>query len=178
MMIAPKSVSVAKAAPAAAGRATDALRRFRREEDGSLIIFGLFAFVMMLLLAGVALDLMRFEERRTTLQNTIDRASLAAADLQQSLDPKEVVKDYFLKAGLKPPADDDIIVTEGTLTDYRKVEISVSEEMPTWFMALVGVKTLSTPASSTAEESVGQIEISLILDVSGCLLYTSPSPRD
>ena len=169
MMIAPKSVSVAKAAPAAVGRATDALRRFRREEDGSLIIFGLFAFVMMLLLAGVALDLMRFEERRTTLQNTIDRASLAAADLQQSLDPKEVVKDYFLKAGLKPPADDDIIVTEGTLTDYRKVEISVSEEMPTWFMALVGVKTLSTPASSTAEESVGQIEISLILDVSGSM---------
>jgi len=169
MMIAPKSVSVAEAAPTFAGLAARALRRFRREEDGSLIIFGLFAFVMMLLLAGVALDLMRFEERRTTLQNTIDRASLAAADLQQSLDPKEVVKDYFLKAGLTPPADDAIIVTEGTLSDYRKVEISVSEEMPTWFMALVGVKTLSTPASSTAEESVGQIEISLILDVSGSM---------
>lgn len=167
--IAAKSVSVPSARPAAIGRARAAFRRFRREEDGSLIIFGLFAFVMMLLLAGISLDLMRFEERRTTLQNTIDRAALAAADLQQSLDPKEVVKDYFRKAGLKPPADADIIVTQGSLSDYRKVEIGVSEQMPTWFMSLVGVKTLSTPAASTAEESVGQIEISLILDVSGSM---------
>ena len=161
-------------APAAAGpkrvrMLETALGRFRRDEDGSLVIFGLFAFVMMLLLAGVSLDLMRFEERRTTLQNTIDRASLAAADLQQTLDPKDVVRDYFQKAGLKPPAPENIIVTQGTYSDYRKVEISVSEEMPTWFMALVGVKKLSTPAASTAEESVGQIEISLVLDISGSM---------
>lgn len=146
-----------------------AVGRFRSEEEGSLIIFGLFAFVMMLLLAGVSLDLMRFEERRTTLQNTVDRASLAAADLQQKLDAKDVVKDYFRKAGLKPPADEDIIVTQAALGDYRKVEISVTEQMPTWFMALVGVKKLSTPAASTAEESVGQIEISLVLDISGSM---------
>ncbi len=165
----PKVIEVAPATEPRRRALHAAFGRFRREEDGSLLIFGLFAFVMMLLLAGVALDLMRFEERRTTLQNTIDRASLAAADLQQTLNPKDVVRDYFQKAGLKPPAPEDIIVTQGTLSDYRKVEIKVSEEMPTWFMALVGVKTLSTPASSTAEESVGQIEISLILDVSGSM---------
>lgn len=164
-MIAPEEICIAAAATPDAPALRRAFGRFRREEDGSLLIFGLFAFVMMLLLAGISLDLMRFEERRTTLQNTIDRAALAAADLQQSLDPKDVVRDYFQKAGLKPPAPEDIIVTEGTLSDYRKVEIKVSEDMPTWFMALVGVKTLSTPAASTAEESVGQIEISLILDV-------------
>ena len=168
-MIAPDEMCVAAAAAPARPALRGAFGRFRREEDGSLLIFGLFAFVMMLLLAGISLDLMRFEERRTTLQNTIDRASLAAADLQQTLDPKDVVRDYFQKAGLKPPAPEDIIVTQGTLSDYRKVEIKVSEDMPTWFMALVGVKTLTTPASSTAEESVGQIEISLILDVSGSM---------
>ncbi len=168
-MIAPEEICIAAAATPDAPALRRAFGRFRREEDGSLLIFGLFAFVMMLLLAGISLDLMRDEERRTTLQNTIDRAALAAADLQQSLDPKDVVRDYFQKAGLKPPAPEDIIVTEGTLSDYRKVEIKVSEDMPTWFMALVGVKTLSTPAASTAEESVGQIEISLILDVSGSM---------
>lgn len=167
--IAAKFVPVPSARPAATGGARAALGRFRREEDGSLIIFGLFAFVMMLLLAGISLDLMRFEERRTVLQNTIDRASLAAADLDQTLDPKDVVRDYFQKAGLTPPAPEHIIVTEGNLGDYRKVEIKVSEDMPTWFMALVGVKTLSTPAASTAEESVGQIEISLVLDISGSM---------
>ncbi|PKP75078.1 MAG: hypothetical protein CVT84_05225 [Alphaproteobacteria bacterium HGW-Alphaproteobacteria-6] len=146
-----------------------ALARFRREEDGSLLIFGLFCFVMMLLLAGVALDLMRFEERRTMLQNTIDRAALAAADLEQTLPPKEVVKDYFRKAGLKPPADSDIIVTQGANNDSRKVQISVTEELPTWFMNMMGIDSLTTPASGTAEESIGQLEISLVLDVSGSM---------
>ncbi|MGC1489327.1 MAG: pilus assembly protein TadG-related protein, partial [Albidovulum sp.] len=42
------------------------LGKFRREEDGSLLIFGLFCLVMMMFLAGAALDLMRYEERRTT----------------------------------------------------------------------------------------------------------------
>ncbi len=142
---------------------------FRRDEEGSLLIFGLFCFVMMLMLAGVALDLMRFEERRTTLQNTVDRASLAAADLQQTLLPKEVVKDYFRKAGLNPPTDDQITVVEGAHGDSRRVSIGVSESMPTWFMSLVGVDTLTTPGVSTAEESIGEIEISLILDVSGSM---------
>jgi uncharacterized protein YegL len=145
------------------------LNAFRKDEEGSLLIFGLFCFVMMLMLSGVALDLMRFEERRTTLQNTIDRASLAAADLQQSLAPKEVVKDYFRKAGLRPPTDDQITVVNSSHGDSRRVSVSVAETMPTWFMSLVGVKTLSTPGVSTAEESVGKIEISLILDVSGSM---------
>ncbi|MDH5530083.1 MAG: pilus assembly protein TadG-related protein [Paracoccaceae bacterium] len=148
-----------------------AFKRFRREEDGSLLIFGLFCFVMMLLLAGVALDLMRFEERRTMLQNTIDRAALAAADLDQTLAPKDVVKDYFLKAGLTPPKDADIKVFQPSTGDYRKVEISVAEVMPTWFMNMAGIDIpyLNTTAASTAEESVGQLEISLILDVSGSM---------
>lgn len=150
-------------------RLTQALARFGREEDGSLLIFGLFCFVMMLLLAGVALDLMRFEERRTMLQNTIDRAALAAADLEQTLPPKEVVKDYFRKAGLTPPADNAIVVTQGTNNDSRKVEISVSEELPTWFMNMMGIDSLTTPAASTAQESIGQLEISLVLDVSGSM---------
>ncbi len=143
--------------------------RFRREEDGSLLIFGLFCFVMMLLLAGAALDLMRFEERRTTLQNTLDRAVLAAADLNQTLDPKAVVKDYFLKAGLTPPKDSDIIVKSGNFNEWRTVEANVKEDMPTWFMNMMGIPKLVTPAAGQAEERIGQVEISLVLDVSGSM---------
>ncbi len=143
--------------------------RFRREEDGSLLIFGLFCFVMMLLLAGAALDLMRFEERRTKLQNTVDRAVLAAADLNQTLDPKDVVKDYFQKAGLAPPKDSDIIVQAGNFNEWRTVTANVTEEMPTWFMNMMGIPKLMTPAAGQAEERIGQVEISLVLDVSGSM---------
>ena len=115
-----------------------------------------YTYLHVLLVAGIALDLMRFEERRTTLQNTVDRAVLAAADLNQTLEPKAVVKDYFLKAGLTPPKDSDITVDQGAFNEWRTVQASVTEQMPTWFMNMVGVKELTTPADSTAEERIGQ----------------------
>ncbi|MGB5869233.1 MAG: pilus assembly protein TadG-related protein [Albidovulum sp.] len=145
------------------------LGKFRREEDGSLLIFGLFCLVMMMFLAGAALDLMRYEERRTTLQNTVDRAVLAAADLRQTLPPKEVVKDYFRKAGLKPPSDNEIVVNQGTFNEWRTVQANVSETMPTWFMRMVDIKSMTPIGAGTAEERVGQVEISLVLDVSGSM---------
>jgi len=146
-----------------------ALARFRRDESGSLLIFGLFCFVIMLLVAGMALDLMRFEERRTLLQNTVDRASLAAADLNQTLEPYDVVVDYFVKAGLPAPAPSDVTIEAGQYNEYRTVDVRTSEMMDTWFMSMVGIDQLNTPAKSVAEERIGQVEISLVLDVSGSM---------
>jgi hypothetical protein len=148
-------------------RARQSLIRYHRADDGSMLIFGLFLFVSMLLIAGMALDLMRFEERRTKLQATIDRAVLAAADMDQTLDCKSVVKDWFQKAGAATPADNQITCTKNDFGSEVKVVASTS--MPTWFMKMVGVPTLATPTASTAEEKIGSVEISLVLDVSGSM---------
>lgn len=74
---------------------------FRREERGSLTIFSIFMIVMMLGIMGLAVDFMRSERNRTVLQHTLDRAILAAADLDQERPPVEVVNDYFETAGLE-----------------------------------------------------------------------------
>ena len=142
---------------------------FKGDERGSLLIFGLFCFVMMLFLAGVAIDLMRFEERRTRMMNTADRAVLAAAELNQKLDPKEVVRDHFRKEGLPVPKDSQITVVSAGTGASRIVKVDTSAAMPTWFMNLYGIKELSTPARATAQESVGNVEIALVLDVSGSM---------
>ena len=60
-------------------------------------------FVLTLMLAGLAVDLMRYEASRVALQNTLDRATLAAAALNQDLDPEAVVRDYVAKAGKASP---------------------------------------------------------------------------
>jgi Flp pilus assembly protein TadG len=73
---------------------------FARDEDGAMTIFAIMMFLMMLMVAGMGVDLMHNEMKRTKMQNTIDRAVLAAADLDQTLDPVEVVNDYFDKAGV------------------------------------------------------------------------------
>ena len=66
------------------------LNRFRREEEGSMIIFAMFIFITMLIVAGIAVDLMRFETNRSRLQATLDRAVLASSALDQTLDPEAV----------------------------------------------------------------------------------------
>ncbi|MCV2864555.1 Tad domain-containing protein [Albidovulum sediminicola] len=132
-------------------------------------MLGLFCFLCMLILAGVALDVMYFEEKRTRLQNTLDRSVLAAADLNQTLPPKDVVKDYFTKSGLTPPLDDEIVANTGNSNEWRSVKVNVRQGVPTMFMRMVGTPTLTAPALGAAEERVSMVEISLVLDVSGSM---------
>lgn len=139
---------------------------FARDEEGSLIIFGLFIFVLMLLGCGMGLDLMRLETARVKLQTTVDRAALAAANLNQELPPEQVVADYFDKAGLAE------FLTGVTVTEsagLRNVAVDTSLDMSTHFMGLAGVETLPARAYGAAEESIGDVEISMVLDVSGSM---------
>ncbi|HQY44643.1 MAG TPA: pilus assembly protein TadG-related protein [Paracoccaceae bacterium] len=170
-------------ATALRANARQRLSRFWRAEDGTLIIYSLFMFVCMLYLAGVALDLMRFEERRTVLQATIDRAVLAAADMDQTLDCKAVIRDWFVKAGEAAPADSDISCTKDEFGS--EVSVNANANMQTWFMNLYGIDipTLATASAGSAEEKIGSVEISLVLDVSGSmnsnsrLTYLKPAAK-
>jgi len=171
-------------------------RHFRNEEDGSIIIFSLFLFAMMLMIGGLAVDVMRAEYQRTKIQYTLDRAVLAATSLQQTVPPKEVVKDYFEKAGLSDFTPDDaaIILNETSYVDSDtgetrvtkrsvRVDMTQASNMPKIKTIFMGVnwkkifnignsdttEYLGTPVAATAINGVGRIEISLVLDVSGSM---------
>lgn len=76
------------------------LSRFCRDERGVVTIFAVYMVLMMLMICGIGVNLMQNEMMRTKVQSTVDRAILAAADLQQTLDADDVVLDYFAKAGM------------------------------------------------------------------------------
>ncbi len=142
------------------------LRRFARDEDGMVTIIAISVLMMMLMVGGIAVDLMRNEMERVRIQNTADRAVLAAADLDQTLDPESVVADYFNKAGI-PDLVNDVVVDEGL--NYRTVSVNSDSVMPTTFMRLVGVSELPLKSNATAEERVSNVEISMVLDISGSM---------
>ena len=56
------------------------LKRFWREQDGSLLILSVLIFLTMVVTSALTLDFMRQESARQRIQNTADRAALAAAD--------------------------------------------------------------------------------------------------
>ncbi|KEP71462.1 hypothetical protein DL1_07580 [Thioclava dalianensis] len=149
---------------------TNRIARFARDEDGALILLSLQLLIVMLVITGIAIDLVRQEERRTVIQATLDRATLAAADLDQTLDPKEVVKDYIKKAGLSY-LDVDPVVKQGQYDEYRRVTAEVTDNMPTIFGGLLGIKSLKTLGKSQAEEAIGNVEVSMVLDISGSMNF-------
>ena len=146
------------------------LSRFAREEDGVMVVLTIYMFLIMLLVAGIGVDMMRFEMERTRLQNTLDRAVLAAADLDQTLDPKDVVMDYFDKSGLGDRLTrDDVEVIKDV--GYRNVKARARTTVNTQFMHMTGVDTMVAPASGAAEEEIDNFEVSLVLDISGSMRF-------
>lgn len=131
-----------------------------------MTVFSVFTLLTILTITGIGIDLMRLERDRASLQYTLDRAVLAAADLDQSLSPADVVNDYLDKAGLGQYLT-GVSVNQGL--GYRIVSAQASTDMETQFMHMTGVDSLNAPAASTAEESVGGVEISMVLDVSGSM---------
>jgi len=151
------------------------LRKFRREEDGSMVVFSLFILILMLMISGMAVDLMRVETQRARLQATLDRAVLAGASLDQALDSEAVVRDYFEKAGLSDYLT-DVQVVPGD--NSKTVTASAFMEVDSYFMKMMGIESLDAPASGSAEESLSNIEISLVVDISGSMGRNSSSGQD
>ena len=129
---------------------------------------------MILMVAGVGVDLMRYERDRTTLQYTLDRAVLAAADLDQTQDPESVVQDYFDKSGLSDKLT-SVTVEQGL--GFRSVSATAETRIETQFMHMTGVDYLDAPAGGTAEERIDGVEISLVLDVSGSMNNNNRLPN-
>ncbi|MEL6465553.1 MAG: pilus assembly protein TadG-related protein [Pseudomonadota bacterium] len=131
-----------------------------------MTIFAVAMFMMMILVGGIGVDLMRNEMERTRMQATVDRAVLAAADLDQTLAPEDVVRDYFDKAGMSDYLS-SVTVDQGL--NHRTVTASANMSTVTQFMHLMGVSELPVPALAQAEERVSNVEISMVLDISGSM---------
>ncbi|NBO20416.1 MAG: hypothetical protein EBU97_00305 [Rhodobacteraceae bacterium] len=140
----------------------------RRDDGGNVTIFGLMLTVLMLMLGGIAVDVMRHEQVRTEVQQTLDRSVLAAASLTQTLPPEDVVADYFEKAGIARYLSGVTVDTtvENNRLYARSVTASAQTDLPTFFMDLNGQNTLAMTVTATAVERRSDVEVSLLLDTS------------
>lgn len=148
---------------------------FARDEEGAATIVGLIFFAMMIIAGGFAMDLMRSENDRASLQYAMDRATLAAAALDQERDPKKVVEDYLRAAGY--PADAVRIQTFKTEEEAR-ITVRGNSEVESLFMHVIGDETIEAPVWSQAREEEVRVEVSLILDISGSMGSSVGDPND
>ncbi|SEL87497.1 Flp pilus assembly protein TadG [Roseovarius azorensis] len=149
------------------------VKTFAGEDGGGILPLTLFMTVLFLTVAGLGIDTMRHEMERTRIQAALDRAVLAGAAARNSVEARNIVEDYFDKAGmasyLHDEADDDI---SSSLTS-AKVTASASKTVDTYLMKLSGVETLTAAGTSTAEVNIPKLEAILVLDVSGSMAQNS-----
>lgn len=142
-----------------------------RREDGSLTIFSLFIFILILLMSGMAVDMARHEHERVAVQNTLDTAILAAGSLESGANSEAemeaIVLDYVSKAGLDPNMVNVTPTISGSRS--RSIVATANFQMDTMFMGMMGIDSLQGAAGGRAEESQQMVEIVLVLDVSGSM---------
>lgn len=156
------------------------LSDFRSEEEGGVTIFVVMLFVLMILFGGIAVDVMRYEWRRVTLQETMDRAMLSAANLviPPEETPQSVAQDWFDVAGLgnQLTVDYSAPLIEGESTNSsRRVVGTARVRSYNHFMQLMDIPWFEGPVASGAQQGVSKIEVLLVLDITGSMAEASGS---
>lgn len=173
----------------------DVFKRFARDEEGGILIFVVMMFLTMVVAAGMAIDFMRHESARADLQNALDRGILAAVSVSQTLNDLEtpedsrlmseaIVNDYMKSSGFTASAGKNLATVKACPgfeddTYSSCLEASADYTMKTFFLNIIGYKTIKVPARARAEDVRKDVEISMVLDVSGSMGWVANgSPPD
>ena len=149
------------------------LRDFLADRGGNVAIITAFALIPLLVIAGGATDIARHEAYRVQLQDGVDRAVLAAASLAQKRSVEDTVNDYLDTLGFV----DDVTLEYASQKTLNAKQVTVTARYPmqAGFLPLIGINTMMVTASATAVERAQNIEISLILDISGSMREGKPT---
>ncbi|QHQ35980.1 TadE/TadG family type IV pilus assembly protein [Algicella marina] len=171
----------------------DKLKQTLRDEDGAIMPMIVLLFLTMVVMTGMGVDFMRHEAARADLQNALDRGVLAATSLSQTLaqreegksqeqleqEKKELILSYMKARTFDRAVPAVNVRIPDGLADYESaVEASASYDLDTFFLKIAGFGEMKIPAASYAEQRRLDIEIALVLDVSGSMLSSSNVPVD
>lgn len=151
------------------------MARFRDDESGSTALIIIFMFIIMIMFGGIAVDVMRFEARRVALQQTLDRAALAAASLEQTRTPAAIVDDWFAKTMLDDEALEFVdfgapVVTSQINQSLRRVTVQADVFSQNFFMSWYSDRdSFATQLSTQATQGLWQIEVILAVDITGSM---------
>ncbi|WP_020179342.1 TadE/TadG family type IV pilus assembly protein [Methylopila sp. M107] len=141
-------------------------RRILRDRRGNASIIFALMTVPFILVAGGGVDMMAQERERARAQAALDAGIIAAAGLKQTLPAATIVPQYFAAAGVTGYS---IQVTDDHKLNSRVVTATATKEVPTAFLRIFKLNTLRVAVTGRAEEAVKNMELSLVLDLSGSM---------
>ncbi len=152
-------------------RLTELLARFRKDERGAFMV--LFAVLALVLIAtsGAVVDFTNTETARSRAQTALDAAALAL-QTQMSTQTTTQLKTKAQAILSQHLNDTTITATVNSVTVDTvagKIDLAASLTVPTYFVQLVGVHSISSNLTSEATRGSKDIEVSVALDTTGSM---------
>jgi len=147
--------------------------RFLVEESGAML--PLLSILLMTLtgFAGVLVDFARLQLVQARLSSALDAAGLAAGSTLNTADYQAEVNKYLrvnFPAGYMGAAEPNATVTVSS--DNMVLNLTASTTMPTTFMNIFGIPTLSVQAISEITRTSSGLELVMALDNTGSMSGT------
>lgn len=151
---------------------TAVFQRFLRETRANVAMVFALSFGVLASAAGGGLDFSRSVGIGAELQAALDSGVLAAASLSQTRDPDTVVRAY-IEAALSDHGDLleglSLEVSQDISLNSREVGAVAAVRVPTTLLGIAGISHINVVREARAVERVRNIEISLVLDISGSM---------
>jgi len=154
------------------GETPSARRRFLRDRRGNIAITAGVLAGPLIAATGGAVDFMHFMTIRSEIQGALDTGVLAAASLSNSRPAQLVIADYLtsnLDPGIVDPDRIAVTVTSERSLNTATVIVTADYSFEPVFLGLFGVRELPVSVSVGGTQSVQEVEISMVLDISGSM---------
>ena len=155
-------------------------KRYLDDEGGAISAFVLVMFLTMIVGGGMGIDFMYHESERAELQDALDRGVLASASFyvsdyeggtqaEREAFLEDRVKSYLRSNALLAHRSPDINVVSEVSELSRRISVTGTYEVDTFFLKLAGINSLTVSGAASAQVSRSRVEISLVLDNSGSM---------
>lgn len=146
------------------------LKNITKNQSGSAIPFIAIGIFAMVSATGAAIDMGRVQLAQSKMSNALDNAGLAAAASANTTNVNSEAQKYF--TANFPTGYMGTTVTTPTVTpssDGSTYALSVSGTVPTMFMGVIGINSMSISAQSEVTRASKGLEVILVLDNTGSM---------
>ena len=143
-----------------------------RDRRGSMLTWAALLIVPLLGFVGLGVDTARGYMVRARLSQALDAATLAAGRSNADQIAAEARAHVLFKANF-PPGYMDATITNLSFVfnnTEHTVKSSATAVLPTYFLHLIGQRTLTISASNEVKRNANSLEIALVLDITGSML--------
>ena len=145
-----------------------------RETSGNVAMIAALSIIPIIGVAGLAVDFQLVVTKKTTVQQTLDVTSIAAARERQegstNAEATAFAKDYFADLlAVNDPQLGCAPVSVSFVENSEEMNLSVTCTQPTTLSAVLGREEVDFTVESGSTFGVGQVDVAFVFDVSGSM---------